>query len=322
MKATAVWRNGMAALLASLLILAVSACSGSGPDGSLPSGSAVPQTEVKKPSYTFGIIYPMAHPFYEWITENAEKEAAGAGVKLVVKAPDEANLEQQIRMMETMIRQKVNAIAIDPVDSDALVPVIDKAVENGIPVICFESDAPTSKRVSFVGSDQLQAGIRLGRILDKQLQGRGMVIAEAGMSRMQSQKLRMEGMLSYLNANTDIQVLDVRYNEGSDSKALADLEQMIDAHPHFDAFVGLDAVSGPVSVLVWKAQGLNRYALTFGVTEEIREALSNGQITAAVSMNETEMSKRIVRRLLEAAQGKTVPGIDDTGMAELNSETS
>jgi ribose transport system substrate-binding protein len=309
-------------LLAALLLPAASACRGSGASGGASAISGTQEVKIDKPALTFGLIYPMAHPFYEWITENAEKEAVRAGVQLVVKAPDEANLEQQIRMMETMIRQKVDAIAIDPVDSDALAPVIDKAVENGIPVICFESDAPGSKRLAFVGTNQTQAGVRLGQILDRQLQGRGMVIAEAGMSRMNSVRQRLDGLLTYLNAHTDIQVLDVKYNEGSDAKALSDLERMIDDHPHFDAFVGLDVVSGPVSILVWKAQGLGRYALTIGVTEEIHEALNNGQITAAVSLNEAEMSRRIVRRLLDAVRGRSVPTHDDTGFTEIDSPDS
>ncbi|WP_123039651.1 sugar ABC transporter substrate-binding protein [Cohnella candidum] len=310
------------ALLALLAIAALSACSGSetGNDSSAAASPPAP-TKTGKPQLTFGIIYPITHPYYELMTEYAEKEAEPLGVKLVVKAPDEANLEQQIRMMETMIKQRVNAIAIDPVDSDALVPVINKAVENGIPVICFESDSPGSKRLGYVGTDQRQAGIRLGQLLDKQLQGRGMVLVETGMGRMQSLKLRLDGLLSYLNANTDIQVLEVRYNEGSDAKALSDLEQMIDEHPHFDAFASLDVVSGPQSVLVWKAQGLNRYSFTFGLTDEIREALSNGQITAAVSLNEAEMSRHLVQRLMDAAQGKPVPPIEDTGLSEVNKET-
>ncbi|RED54934.1 sugar ABC transporter substrate-binding protein [Cohnella lupini] len=307
-----------AALLISVSLLSASACDGGG-------GTIKPEKPTLSPSpsgdksgipiLTFGIIYPMAHPFYELITNYAEKEAEPSNIRLVVKAPDEANLEQQIRMMETMIKQKVDAIAIDPVDSVAIVPVINKAVENGIPVICFESDAPTSKRVGYIGTDQKLAGIQMGKVLEQQLQGRGMVLVETGMSHMRSLQLRLEGLLSYLNANTDIQVLEVRYNEGSNTKALSDLEEMIDLHPHFDAFVGLDVVSGPLSVLVWKAQGLNRYAFTFGVTEEIREALSNGQLTAAISLNEAEMSKRMIGRMIDAVQGKSVPQIDDTGLS-------
>ncbi len=321
---TKLWLKRVAvALLFSVSVTSASACDGGSAKSENLTLSPPPSGDKSGiPSLTFGIIYPMAHPFYELITNYAEKEAEPSGIKLVVKAPDEANLEQQIRMMETMIKQKVDAIAIDPVDSEAIVPVINKAVENGIPVICFESDAPTSKRIGYIGTDQKQAGIRMGKVLEQQLQGRGMVLVETGMSHMRSLQLRLEGLLSYLNGNTDIQVLEVRYNEGSDTKALIDLEEMIDSHPHFDAFVGLDVVSGPQSVLVWKAQGLNRYAFTFGVTEEIHEALSNGQLTAAISLNEAEMSKHMIGRMLDAVQGKTVPQIDDTGLSEITLQSS
>ncbi|MBW5445419.1 substrate-binding domain-containing protein [Cohnella sp. CFH 77786] len=304
--------------LAAGLLAALAGCTGAAgetPVSSSPAGGA----SAAPYSYTFGIIYPMAHPYYETMTETAQKAAEPAGVRLVVKAPDEANLEQQIRMMETMIKMGVDAIAIDPVDSDALAPVIDKAVLGGIPVICFESDAPSSKRLGFVGVDNVEAGVRMGQAIDRQLKGRGMVLVETGMSRMRSLGQRLQGMLDYINAHTDIQVLEVRYNEGSEDKALSDLEEMIDAHPHFDAFIALDVVSGPASVLVWKAKGLTRYAVTFGVTPKIREAIANGQIKAAVSQNEAGIGTRIVERMLQAAQGQAVPAFDDTGLTEIAS---
>jgi ribose transport system substrate-binding protein len=125
-------------------------------------------------------------------------------------------------------------------------------------------------------------------------------------------------MLTYLNDRTEIQVLEVRYNEGSESRALQDLEEMIDAHPHFDAFVGLDFVSGSASILVWKAKGLARYALTFGLTPEIQEAISNGQMTTVLSQHEDMWGNRIVTRLLDIAEGREVPQFDDTGLVEVS----
>lgn len=312
---------------ACLLALAIGACScsvfptsskeagGGLRESSAPIGGSPPETGL-----TFGIIYPMAHSFYEMITQDAKEAAAEAGVKLVVKAPDEANLEQQIRMMETMIKMRVDGIAIDPVDTEALAPVIDKAAEAGIPVVCFESDSPGSKRLAFIGSDNYRSGVRMGETLAGLLEGRGMVIVETGMSRMGSLAQRLDGLLGYLNRQTDIQVLDVKYNEGKEALALSNLEAMIEAHPHFDAFVALDVMSGSASVLVWKASGLSRYALTFGVTPEIEEAMKNGQITAAISQNEAEWGRRIVDRLLDASQGRGIPVFDDMGTTEIAAE--
>lgn len=260
----------------------------------------------------------MTHPFYETITRAAEKAAAESNVRLVVKAPGESNLEQQIRMMETMIRQQVDGIAIDPIDANALAPIIDKAVNGGIPVICFESDSPASKRLTYIGTNNLESGRRMGESLDKLLDGSGMVLVETGTRRTLSMDQRLEGMLTYLNNRTKIQVLEVRYNEGSESRALRDLEEMIDAHPHFDAFVGLDFVSGSASILVWKAKGLARYAFTFGLTPEIQEAIRNGQLTSVLSQHEEEWGTRIVERLVDAAEGRQLPSFDDTGLVEVS----
>ncbi|WP_373230014.1 sugar ABC transporter substrate-binding protein [Cohnella sp.] len=286
---------------------------------STPPSKTITPTTVKQdaPIRTLGIIYPMAHPFYEMITRFAEEAAKAYPVQLIVKAPDEANLEQQIRIMETMIKQGVDGIAIDPVDADALSPVINKAVQAGIPVVCFESDSPQSNRLAFIGTNNIQAGARMGKVIDELLNGRGMILVETGMSKMKSLSERLEGMLDYINTQTAIQVLEVRYNEGNDTQALSDLETMIDAHPHFDAFVALDFVSGSTSILVWKAKGLNRYAITYGMMPEIKEAIQNGQITSAVSQNEQKWGSRIVDLLYQASQGTKIPVYDDTGTVEI-----
>jgi ribose transport system substrate-binding protein len=303
-------------LLLAASVLVMSGCRNETAD-TPPAPAQGAEKSEQGASLTFGIIYPFAHPFYEMITEAAMKAAEPRRVRLIVQAPDEANLEQQIRMMETMIKQRVDGIAVDPVDATAMKPVIDKAVSSGIPVICFESDSPDSRRLSFIGSDNRKAGLRMGEVLNKLLHGTGMVLVETGMNGMSSHRERLGGMLDYLKAETHIQVLEVRDNEGSEAAALADLEAMIEDHPHFDAFIALDLISGSTSVLVWKAMGLKRHALTFGMIPEFEDAIRNGQITAAVSSNERTWGQRIVERLLQASKGEAIPPFDDTGIREI-----
>ncbi|WP_372630215.1 sugar ABC transporter substrate-binding protein [Cohnella sp.] len=315
MAATAKRRNRVYPPLLALLLSAALAAIGGCRGETLPAESGASAQPSDSPAaeqkYTFGIIYPMMHAFYETITHSAEEAAAESGVRLVVKAPGEANLEQQIRMMETLIVQRVDGIAIDPIDADALAPLIDKAVGSGIPVICFESDSPGSNRLAYVGGNNLEAGRKLGEQLNERLKGKGMILVETGMLRMQSLNERLEGLLAYLNESTDIQVLEVRYHEGNEARALQDLEEMLDAHPHFDAFVGLEAVSGSASILVWKAKGLSRYAFTIGLSPQHREGLRNGQLTAVLSQQEEEWGRRIVETLEAAAQGRAIPSFGD-----------
>ncbi len=297
-----------------LIILVLASCTATRMStAQLPQYSEVGAVQTA-PSYTFGIVYPMAHSFYEVVTERAEQAAVEHHIEIIVKAPDEPNLEQQIRIMETLIRQGVDGIAIAPIDSAALAPYIDQAVQSGIPVVCFESDAPESMRATYIGSDNLESGLRIGQAIDQLLEGRGMILLETGMDSMRSLDERLEGFLTYIRDETEIDVLDVRYNEGKSDLALAELERMIDDHPHFDAFVSLDYISGASSVLVWKAMGLNRYVLTLGMMPDLAEAIRNGQITSAISQNEVLWGELIVRHLLWAQEGRALPELVDTGI--------
>ncbi|KQX48726.1 sugar ABC transporter substrate-binding protein [Paenibacillus sp. Root444D2] len=310
-------------IIAYLILLILSGCNGSAspsPEVTYNVTSTLdPSVSPIKHSdqLTFGIIYPMAHPFYEMITDSIEKASKPYSIQLIVKAPDEISLEQQMRMMETMIAQKVNGIAIDPIDSVALTPLINKASQAGIPVICFESDVPASKRYSYIGSDPLKEGTLMGQIIDRNLKGRGMIMIEGSMSDSPQISRRLEGIIQYLNQNTEIQVLETRYHHGDNEKAISDLESMIDEHPHFDALIPLDIVSSSNAILVWKSQGLKRYAITFGLTPEVKKALLNGQINAVISEYEEQWGEKIIEQLLAATKNAPTPTWVDTGFQEI-----
>lgn len=271
-------------------------------------------------AYTFGIIFPMVDPAYEQITAHAEHIAQQHNIRLLVAAPDEANLEQQIRIMESMIRQNVDGIAISPVDADALKPAINSAMANDIPVICFESDSPDSNRLSFIGADNYETGKQLGQAVSKLLDNKGMIIVGTGMSDMLSLQQRLEGLFDYINAETKIEVLEVEYNEGKKDKAIEKLEQMIDEHPHFSAFLSLDSVSSSSSILIWKATGSNRYVLGIGKTAETETAINNGQIHTIISQNEHKWGATIVQTLIAANEQQHIASFIDMGIVEINGQ--
>lgn len=311
-----------AAILLLLLLAVIQGCgtSSPAPKNTVQSSAQAPEAPAGQPSRTYGILYPAAHSFYEMITRDAEAAAAPRGIRLLVKAPEEASPELQIQMLETMIKMKVDGIAVDPVDPAALSPVIDKAVQAGIPVITFESDAPGSKRLSFIGSDAGQSGLMTGQVVAKLLRGRGMILVENGYSKLPDHQRRLESLLGYIRSQTDIQVLEVRHNEGSSERAVSDMETMIEAHPHFDALITLDIVSGTESILVWKAKGLNRSAVSFGMLPASQNALQNGQLHSVISRNEQDWGKLLVEELQQVTEGKTVPVFRNTGLTEVTSE--
>lgn len=308
-------------ILALILVLSLlTGCSDSKSELNVhePNDKASPLTSDAGTQLTLGIIYPMVNDTYEMVTKNAEAAASNYNIKLIVQAPDEANLEQQIRMVEMMIKQEVDGIAIDPVDSEALINVINKAVAQGIPVVCFESDSPNSDRQSFIGADNYKTGVVIGQTVEALLGGKGMVLVQSGMTQMLGLNQRLQGFQDYVTEHTDIDVLEIRHNDGSEGNAIEKLEQMIADHPHFSALINLDFVSSSSSVLVWKAKGLNRYNVALGLTPYVNQSIENGQITRIISQNEQNWGQAIVNTLRKLAQDEITPEFINTEIIEIH----
>ncbi|MFD0693208.1 sugar ABC transporter substrate-binding protein [Paenibacillus sp. GCM10027628] len=254
----------------------------------------------------FAIVYATSDIFYKAVTKTAEEASQRLGGQLIVKAPDEANVEQQIRMMENLIKQHVDGIAISPVDADALTPYINKAVQAGIRVVCFDNDAPKSKRLAYIGIDNYETGRKLAAQLANDLGGQGMVIAETGQYGFTSIQQRMAGFKDYLSRLPDIQLLEDRTNGDNLDRAITNLETMIDAHPHFDAFVGLDTLAGSAAILVWKAKGLSQIAITTNDLPDLLDGVKNEQISAVLSLQEGAWGEHIINTLNDAGEGKAI----------------
>ncbi len=97
---------------------------------------------------TFAIVYPIVHSFFEGTTRGAEDKAAEIGnIELIVKAPDTADASKQIEIVESLIAMGVDGIAIGPTDTTTLTPLINEAIDKGIVVLTFDSDASKIKRL-------------------------------------------------------------------------------------------------------------------------------------------------------------------------------
>lgn len=267
---------------------------------------------------TIAIIFATADPVYKQVTKSAKAAASKAGIQLIVKAPNEANLEQQIRIMENLIKQKVDGIAISPVDSEAMTPYINKAVEAGIKVICFDNDAPHSKRLTYFGIDNYDAGRRIAEYVDHLLAGQGMVIAETGMIGFNNIRQRVAGFKDYLANSPGVQLLELRTDGDHADKATSNIEDMIEDHPHFDVFVGFDSQASSSAILVWKAKGLRQFAVTFNNTPSILSGIRNDQITATIDQSEDSWGYLILQQLTAACSGQPLPDNNRLNVRILN----
>ena len=80
-------------------------------------------------------------------------EKYNADVQIEIRTPNDEDATKQAEAIEALTRRGVDGIAVSCSEANTVTPSIDKAVAKGIPVMCFDSDAPNSKRFAFYGTD-------------------------------------------------------------------------------------------------------------------------------------------------------------------------
>ncbi|MDC7227238.1 MAG: substrate-binding domain-containing protein [Spirochaetales bacterium] len=291
-----------------LILTLFSACSASDSrqvksSAEAESKSLIKNTQFENNKRTFAIVFPLLHPFFAETNRGAKEMADNIGVNLILVGPHHYSVEEQIQMMEQLIEKSVDGIGIGPFDPVALNPVIDKAVDSGINVICFDTDAPESRRLSFISTDNFKQGMHLGEITAKFLNGKGKIIISQGVPTQLNLNQRLEGVRTHLDGYPGIEILAVKSGYGNHDQTIASIEDMIDEHPDFDALIGLDAQAGPSAVVVWKARGLSQHLIVSEDMPETIKGIRDNVVTATITQEQYRWGKLIVERLDEASKG-------------------
>jgi ribose transport system substrate-binding protein len=147
-------------------------------------------------------------PVFNYAKIGAERQAAEFGdVEILWNAPASADQLKQKEILESYITQRVDGIAISSLNGEFLKDTINRAIDAGIPVTTWDSDAPSSKRIAFYGVDDLASGRIMGEQAIKMLGGKGKValITSLGAANLQN---RLNGVKEALAKSPGIEVVE------------------------------------------------------------------------------------------------------------------
>jgi ribose transport system substrate-binding protein len=130
------------------------------------------------------------------------------GIEVIWRGPESTDEIRQKEILESFTAQRVDGIAISCLNGDLLTDAINQAVDAGIPVITWDSDAPKSKRIAFYGVNDVEAGRALGDGLAKLLGGKGRVALITSLGADNLQK-RLDGAKEALTRYPGIQTVEV-----------------------------------------------------------------------------------------------------------------
>jgi ribose transport system substrate-binding protein len=248
-----------------------------------------------------------------WLT--VQKGAFDAGRELNVDIQwngpaAETDFSRQIQIVDSMVAQRVDGIALAAGDRTALVAPVERATAANIPVTVFDSGLDSTQYVSYVATDNVEAGRLAARTLIDLMGAKGkigvLMHAPGSASTMDREKGFTETIAS---SAPGIQIVATQYGMSDRSKARAAAENILTAHPDL---TGMFASSEPSSVGASLAiQGRNLKdkvtLVAFDASDTMVEDLRAGAIDAMVVQDAYRMGYEAVKTLVDKLNGKTPP---------------
>jgi ribose transport system substrate-binding protein len=184
-------------------------------------------------------------PYWKTAAEGFQKAAADYGVTSDVRGPRNFDPQAEVQEFRAVVASKPSGILVSVTNATLLTPEIDAAIAAGIPVITMDSDAPASKRLYFIGTNNLQAGRLGGQRVAAVLNGKGNVVFFT-MPGQPNLDERLKGYKDVFSDFPNIKVVEVFDMKGDSGVAMDKAQQYLARKDkdRIDAFICLQSSAG------------------------------------------------------------------------------
>jgi ribose transport system substrate-binding protein len=249
-----------------------------------------------------------AHLFWQSVHAGAVSTSRETGVEIIWDGPaSETDYTGQLKVVDAMITRRVDAICLAPIDSKAMVSVVERAASEGLPVIIFDSGIDTDKFVAQVATDNYHAGEMGAERMGKLLDGKGKIAMLANMPGSASTVARESGFEDYTRKNfPGIQIVDKQFGNAEVASSLTKAENILTGHPEI---VGIFASNESSSVGFAQALRDRKSKIKmvgFDWSPSLLDDVKNGIIDSLVVQNPFKMGAEAVRLAVDKLDGKPI----------------
>ncbi len=269
-------------------------------EGAVPSVAAPPARKAKTGKIRIALIMKsLANEFFSTMADGASIHALENPdtYELIVNGiPDETDLSAQASLVEQMIAQDVDAIVIAPADSQALVPVLKRAVDAGIVVVNIDNklDAAAIKdaglSVPFIGPDNRDGAKNVGDFLATKLSaGDAVAILEGVQSSFNGQQRKL-GFEDAMRA-AGMKIVDSQSAQWEMSVANQTTAGMLTSHPEIKAILACNDSMALGAIAATKAADRKEVLVVgFDNISAVQQAIRDGQILATADQHGDQLA--------------------------------
>ncbi len=256
-------------------------------------------------------VVPKATSHLFWQTVHAGVVAAGRdlNVEILWNSPSvETDFSRQIQIVDSMLVQRVDGLALSASDRTALNASLDRAAQLNIPVTVFDSGVDSQNYMTFIATNNYEAGQMGGRKLAELLGGKGKVAMVLHMPGSYSTMERERGFEAVIRKEfPGIDIVARQYGMSDRSKSMAAAENMLTAHPDLQGMFCSTEPSSTGTSLALKERNLAGKVkfVAFDSADNMIEDLRAGVIDAMVVQDPFKMGYEAVKTLVDKLHGST-----------------
>jgi ribose transport system substrate-binding protein len=281
-------------------------------------------TAMAKPKIYF-IVKATESDFWQIVIDGGRTAGEELDVDFIDQAaPTEADVAKQIAILETAIGDKPDAIVLAPTVEDGLVPGIEKAKAEGIPVILIDSQASTEEYLSFLASDNIAIGTIAADKMAEALKARtgeakGKVAGITFMGGVGSLERRKKGFVEQIANYPDIELVDFQDAQGRQGQTLAIVQNLMTTYPDLDGIFANNLYTGDETVRaldIAQKEGMAVVVVDSGSME--MEGLKNGVVDYMIVQQPWKMGYMGVEYAVKAINGEELEKFIDTGVVAIS----
>lgn len=254
-----------------------------------------------------------------WIIINsgAQQAADDYGVELMMVGPPKENdIAGQLGVCEDLINSRVDALAIAPTDSSAIVVAVEKANAAGIPVVAVDTAIKGGDITSYVATDNYAAAAVGAEWMAEQLGGSGNVVMINGMIAQETGAARRDGFYDTMQEKyPDIEIIFEVATDWQAERAMSAMEDALQAHSQIDGvFCAWDGGTiSALSALKQSGRSDDITLLGFDCAPDALTAMKQGDVQGDVAQFLYQIGYQGIEAAIKAAMGEEVAKRIDTG---------
>lgn len=243
-------------------------------------------TDVKKEEFYSMVVFTKGAEYFNWCYAGMKDAAKTIGdhIKVELQGPAEWDASLEARALEQVIAKKPNGILVAAADEATLIPAINKAIDAGIPVICFDSDAPESKRIAYVGTNNYDFGAVGAKAMVEMIGGAGEV-AICLVPGTVAQEERAQGFKDYLAQHAPkVKVVTELNDEGDVAKTETLCTALLQSNPNIKGIFSTHGYGAPGAAAAVRTLKMQDKVVVIGSDygTAVIELILNGEVQGTV----------------------------------------